>query len=62
MKVTGSISQNTGRAPVRAIVPAVAKKVNGEVITSSPAPMLSAVEYEDDPFAEASDFDLVPVG
>ena len=36
LKVSGSMSQNTGRAPTRAIVPAVAKKVNGEVITSSP--------------------------
>ena len=39
----GSMSQNAGRAPVRAIVPAVAKKVNGDVITSSPAPMPSAM-------------------
>ena len=37
LKVTGSMSQNTGRAPKRAMVPAVAKNVNGEVITSSPA-------------------------
>ena len=39
LKVRGSMSQNTGRAPVRAMVPAVAKKVKGEVMTSSPAPM-----------------------
>ena len=32
----GSMSQNTGRAPARAMVPAVAKNVNGEVMTSSP--------------------------
>ncbi len=38
LKVAGSISQNTGRAPVRAMVPAVAKKVKGEVMTSSPGP------------------------
>ena len=31
------MSTNTGRAPARAIVPAVAKKVNGLVMTSSPA-------------------------
>ena len=30
------MSQNTGRAPTRAMVPAVAKNVNGEVMTSSP--------------------------
>ncbi len=36
LKVSGSISQNVGRAPVRAIVPAVAKNVNGLVMTSSP--------------------------
>ncbi len=29
LKVVGSISQNTGRAPARAMVPAVAKKVKG---------------------------------
>ena len=38
------MSQNTGRAPVRAMVPAVAKNVNGEVITSSPAPMPNAIK------------------
>ncbi len=31
-------------------------------LDDAPAPMLAAVEYEDDPFAEAGDFDLVPVG
>src|ERR1700743_348422 len=40
--VTGSISTNTGFAPTRAIDPAVAKNVNGVVITSSPAPIPSA--------------------
>src|SRR5882672_7075219 len=43
LKVPGSISTNTGRAPTRAIVPAVAKKVYGLVKTSSPAPMSSAI-------------------
>jgi hypothetical protein len=43
LKVSGSMSTNTGRAPVRAMVPAVAKKVYGEVMTSSPAPMSSAM-------------------
>jgi len=38
------MSQNTGRAPLRAIVPAVAKNVNGEVITSSPAPIPKAIK------------------
>src|SRR5690606_37240110 len=32
------MSTNTGVAPVRAIQPAVAKKVNGVVMTSSPGP------------------------
>ena len=40
------MSQNTGRAPVRAMVPAVAKNVNGEVITSSPAPMPNAIKRQ----------------
>jgi hypothetical protein len=43
LKVAGSMSQNSGRAPVRAIVPAVAKKVKGLVITASPGPMPSAI-------------------
>ena len=37
------MSQKTGRAPTRAIVPAVAKNVKGDVITSSPRPMFSAM-------------------
>ena len=43
LKVSRSMSQKSGRAPSRAIVPAVAKKVKGEVITSSPGPMPSAI-------------------
>ena len=43
LKVTGSMSQKSGRAPARAMVPAVAKNVNGLVMTSSPAPMSSAM-------------------
>ena len=42
LKVFGSMSTNTGVAPTLWIVPAVAKKVNGVVITSSPRPMSSA--------------------
>ena len=37
------MSQNSGRAPARAIVPAVAKKVNGLVMTASPGPISSAM-------------------
>jgi hypothetical protein len=36
LKVTGSMSMNTGRPPALWMAPAVAKKVNGVVITSSP--------------------------
>ena len=36
MKVSGSMSRYTGRAPTRAIVPPVAKNVYGDVMTSSP--------------------------
>src|SRR6185437_14773224 len=43
LKLSRSMSQRTGRAPSRAIVPAVAKKVKVEVITSSPGPMPSAM-------------------
>ncbi len=43
LNVTGSMSQNNGRAPVRAMVPAVAKNVNGLVMTASPGPMPSAM-------------------
>ncbi len=37
------MSTKTGLAPVRAIDPAVAKKVYGVVITSSPGPIPSAI-------------------
>ena len=37
------MSTKTGLAPVRAMAPAVAKKVYGVVITSSPGPMPSAI-------------------
>ena len=37
-----SISTNTGIAPTALITSVVAKKVNGVVITSSPAPMPKA--------------------
>ena len=43
LKSRGSMSTNTGRAPSRWITPAVAKKVNGVVITSSPGPTPSAI-------------------
>ena len=37
------MSQKSGRAPSRATTPAVAKNVNGDVTTSSPGPMSSAI-------------------
>src|ERR1039457_3681595 len=37
------MSQNIGRAPLRATVPAVAKNVDGVVITSSPGPIPKAM-------------------
>ena len=43
LKVTGSMSTNTGRAPNRAIDPAVAPKVKGVVITSSFGPISRAI-------------------
>src|SRR5215469_16958540 len=43
LNVAGSMSQKSGRAPVRAIVPAVAKKVKGLVITASPVPISNAI-------------------
>jgi hypothetical protein len=43
LKLAGSMSTNTGTAPVRAMVPAVAKKVNGVVMTASPAPISSVM-------------------
>ena len=61
LKVTGSISTKTGVAPTRAIAPAVAKKVNGVVMTSSPTPIPStmremsrASEPEETPHAPAA--------
>src|SRR2546422_2733167 len=42
-KVTGSMSQNSGRAPARAMVPAEAKKVKGLGMTASPRPIPSAM-------------------
>ena len=39
LNVAGSMSTKTGVAPTRAIAPTVAKKVNGVVMTSSPALM-----------------------
>src|SRR5687768_5486894 len=43
LKVSGSISTNTGVAPTRLTQPAVAKNENVGVMTSSPAPMPSAI-------------------
>ena len=45
-KVRGSISTKTGSAPTRLIASAVAKNVNGVVITSSPRPTPSARKSE----------------
>ena len=42
LKVRGSMSTNTGRAPTLCTAPAVAKNVNGVVTTSSPVPISSA--------------------
>jgi hypothetical protein len=42
LKLSGSMSANTGVAPTMEIASAEAKKVNGVVITSSPGPMSSA--------------------
>jgi hypothetical protein len=42
LNVFGSMSTKTGVAPTLWIVPAVAKNVNGVVITSCPRPMSSA--------------------
>ena len=39
LKLSGSISANTGRAPARATQLAVAKKVKAGTITSSPLPI-----------------------
>ena len=43
LKLVSSTSTNTGRAPVLEMHPAVAKKVKLGQITSSPAPMPSAM-------------------
>ncbi len=43
LQVSGSISTNTGFAPSRTITSAVAAKVNGVVMTSSPGLMSSAI-------------------
>ena len=43
LNVAGSMSTNTGRAPSRQTAPAVAKNVKLGRITSSPAPMPSAI-------------------
>ena len=43
LNVFGSMSTKTGVAPALWMVPAVAKKVNGVVITSSPRPMSRAL-------------------
>ena len=43
LKVAGSMSANTGLAPTRWAQPAVAKKLNGVVTTSSPWPTPSAI-------------------
>ena len=44
LNVAGSMSTNTGRAPTRAIEPAVAKNENGVVTTSSPGPTSRAIK------------------
>jgi hypothetical protein len=46
LKVSGSMSTKTGRAPVRAMLPAVAKNVNGGQMTSSPGPMPSTMSEQ----------------
>ena len=43
LQVSGSTSTNTGRAPTRQMTSAVATKVKGVVITSSPGPMPKAI-------------------
>jgi predicted anti-sigma-YlaC factor YlaD len=43
LKVRGSISTKTGFAPTSAMTSAVAMKLNGVVMTSSPRPMPSAI-------------------
>ena len=43
-QVSGSISTNTGVAPARTIISAVAANVNGVVMTSSPGPIPMAIK------------------
>jgi hypothetical protein len=43
LQVTGSMSTKTGTAPSSTITSAVAMKVKGVVMTSSPRPMPSAI-------------------
>jgi len=43
LNISGSVSTNTGVAPSLLITPAVAKNVNGDVITSSPGPIFNAI-------------------
>ena len=43
LPVSGSTSTNTGLAPTSAMISAVATNVNGEVITSSPGSISSAI-------------------
>ena len=59
LKLTGSISQKTGLAPARAIVPAVAKKVNGLVMTSSPGPISRAISARSSSISPGGDTDAV---
>ena len=54
------MSTNTGVAPTLWIVPAVAKKVNGVVITSSPRPTSSARMREQDRVGAVRAADGVP--
>ena len=43
LQVSGSMSTNTGVAPSNTTTSAVAAKVKGDVITSSPGPMFRAI-------------------
>ena len=43
LNVSGSMSTKTGLAPVRQMLPAVAKKVYGVVMTSARGPMPSVI-------------------
>ena len=57
LKVSGSMSQNTGRAPARAIVPAVAKNVYGLVMTSSPGADVERHERDEQRIGARGDAD-----